>query len=223
MASRLFDMLAKPLARPLARPIFWGRFAQYQLGVLLLGLGIAVMLAAGVGLGPWGVFHEGLSEISGLSFGRVLQLVGLVVIGIAWSLTDERPGPGTVMNMLLVGPWVDFFGNRAWMPMAEATLPGLGQFAVGTVLVGLATGLYITAKFGAGPRDGLVLGLSSLFHRSVRMTRTGLEFAVLGLGFLLGGSVGWGTLVFAVLVGPCMQGSLRLFRMLGRGGAKDPA
>lgn len=210
MASRILTHVA----RPLITWHFWGRFGQYQLGVALLGLGVATMIAAGVGLGPWSVFHEGLSVVSGLTFGRVLQLVGLVVIGIAWALTEQRPGPGTIMNMLLVGPWVDFFGSQPWLPTMTATWPGLAQFVVGTAVVGLASGMYITARFGAGPRDGLVLGLSRLLGWSVRRTRTGLEAVVLGLGFLLGGSVGLGTVLFALVVGPAMQVSLNMFTWL---------
>lgn len=208
MAAYLYDHLA----RPLARTRFWLRFGQYLFGVTLLGLGIAVMLAAGVGLGPWAVFHEGLSEVSGLSFGRVLQLVGLVVIGVAWSLTGERPGAGTISNMILVGPFVDLFGASGWIPTPTAMPLGLVQFVVGTGIVGLASGLYITARFGAGPRDGFVLGLSRVSRWSVRRTRTALEALVLGFGFLLGGSVGLGTVVFALLVGPAMQMSMRIFR-----------
>ena len=204
--------LYRHVARPLARTRFWLRLAQYLGGVMLLGLGIAVMLAAGVGLGPWAVFHEGLSEVSGLSFGRVLQLVGLVVIAIAWTLTGERPGPGTVSNMILVGPFVDLFGASGWLPTPESSAFGVAQFVLGTLIVGFASGLYITARFGAGPRDGFVLGLSRVTRWSVRRTRTALEALVLGLGFLLGGSVGLGTVVFAILVGPAMQVSLRLFR-----------
>lgn len=206
--------LLSHVTRPLVSWSFWGRFAQYQIGVAALGLGVAIMLAAGVGLGPWSVFHEGLSAVTGLTFGRVLQLVGLVVIGIAWTLTQQRPGPGTIMNMLLVGPWVDFFGAQAWLPTMTTLGAGLVQFVVGTVVVGIASGMYIAARFGAGPRDGLVLGLSRLSRWSVRRTRTGLEALVLALGFLLGGSVGLGTVLFALLVGPAMQLSLRVFTRL---------
>lgn len=203
--------ILRNVAKPLVRASFWGRLLQYQAGLAFLGLGIAMMLAAGVGLGPWGVFHEGLSTVSGLTFGRILQLVGIFVIGIAWTLTGQRPGAGTVMNMLLVGPWVDMFGALGFLPRPEALAPSLAELVGGTVLVGFASGMYISARFGAGPRDGLVLGLSRVLRWSVRRTRTGLEVLVLGLGFLLGGPVGVGTVVFAVLVGPSMQASIRLF------------
>ena len=199
------------VTQPLVRASFWGRLLQYQVGLALLGLGIAVMLAAGVGLGPWGVFHEGLSDVSGLTFGRVLQLVGVAVMGIAWALTGQRPGAGTVMNMLLVGPWVDLFGSIGFLPRPESVALSLAEFVGGTVLVGFASGMYISARLGAGPRDGLVLGLARVLGRSVRKTRTGLEVLVLALGFSLGGPVGLGPIVFALLVGPSMQASIRLF------------
>lgn len=197
--------------RPLTRPSFWGRFLQYQAGVMLLGLGLAVMLEAHVGLGPWGVFHEGLSGVTGLSFGRILQLVGVAVIGIGWWLTGQRPGFGTIVNMLLVGPWVDLFRAQSWLPSTHALLPGVLQFVAGTAVIGLATGLYITAGLGAGPRDGLVLGVARKLEFSIRRARTLLELTVLAAGFLLGGPVGLGTILFAVLVGPAMQLSLWLF------------
>lgn len=211
MTTRLIDA-TKSAARPLGTGDFWKRFAQYQLGVALLGLGVAVTVDAGIGLGPWAVFHEGLSFVTGLSFGRILQLVGVAVVGIGWGLTGQRPGLGTVINMLLVGPWVDLFRAQAWFPAPDAYLLGTVQFVLGTVLTGVASGLYITAELGAGPRDGLVLGLARRLGRSVRRTRTGLELVVLACGWLLGGTVGLGTLLFAVLVGPAMQTSLRIFR-----------
>lgn len=192
-------------------PAFWGRFVQFHLGLMTLGLGLAVMLAAGVGLGPWTVFHEGLSLVTGLSFGRTLQLVGLVVLALAWWWTGQRPGLGTFINMLLVGPWVDVF-RAGWMPAPQAWLPGMTQFLVGLSLVGMGSGLYITAELGAGPRDGFVLGLARKLRRSVRRTRAFLEFTVLALGYLMGGTVGAGTVAFALLIGPLMQFFLRLFR-----------
>ena len=117
----------------------------------------------------------------------------------------------TVPGFRHVGPFVDLFGASGWMPTPDAFGWGMGQFVLGTLIVGLASGLYITARFGAGPRDGFVLGLSRVSRWSVRRTRTALEALVLGLGFLLGGSVGVGTIVFALLVGPAMQVSLRVF------------
>ena len=193
-------------------PSFWGRVLQFNVGLAAMGLGLALLLQAGIGLGPWAAFHEGIALVTGLSFGRALQLVGVVVLALSWWWTGERPGPGTFLNMLVVGPWVDLFAAQAWLPTAPSLAYGIAQFLAGTVLVGLASGLYITADLGAGPRDGFVLGLSRLTRTSVRRSRSLLEATVLVVGFLLGGSVGLGTILFAVLIGPVMQFGIRLFR-----------
>ena len=188
---------------------FWKKFVQLNLGLTGLGLGIALMLAADIGVGPWTVFHEGVSLRSGLSFGRVIQLTGLLVIALGYVLTRIKPGFGTLLNMVLVGVWVDLFA--AWLPDASGLFVGTLLFLLGVSCVGLASGLYISAELGAGPRDGLVLGLSRSLNLSVRKVRFGLELLVLISGFLLGGSVGLGTVLFALLIGPLMQFALRLF------------
>jgi len=211
MASRPLRSASSALARALSSPTFWRRLAQLNLGLMVLGFGIATMLEAGIGLGPWTVFHQGLSLVSGLSFGRVMQGVGLLVLLVSWLLTGTRPGLGTALNMLLVGPWVDLFRSLP-VVLHPASYPlGVAAFIAGLVLQGLGTGLYITARFGAGPRDGLVLGLARLLPYSVRATRTGLEVLVLVSGWLMGGQVGLGTVLFALGIGPLMQFFLRVF------------
>ena len=199
------------LRTALATPAFWGRLLRLNVGLMLMGLGLALVLRAGVGLGPWAVFHEGLALVSGLSFGRTLQVVGVVVLGVSWWWTGERPGPGTFVNMAVVGPWVDLFSAQAWLPTASGYGWGVAEFMAGTALIGTASGLYITAQMGAGPRDGFVLGLSRLTRLSVRRTRSLLEAIVLVAGFLLGGAVGLGTVLFALTIGPIMQLALRTF------------
>ncbi len=190
---------------------FWLRLVRLNLGLAVLGLGIATMLEADIGLGPWTVFHQGVSLVTGISFGRAMQGVGLLVLLLSVLLTRTRPGLGTVLNMLLVGPWVDLFRSLAPMPHAASTPVGIVQFLAGLALQGLGTGLYISARLGAGPRDGLVLGLARLTNVSVRATRTGLELLVLLSGWLLGGQVGLGTVLFALGIGPLMQLFLRVF------------
>ena len=171
------------------------------------------MLRAHIGLDPWSALHEGLSKHTGLPFGRVTQLVGLLIIVFSFFALHQRPGLGTALNMLLVGPWIDFFEAQRWLPSipAGAWVPGVLTFVAGVVLTGLAIGLYITARFGAGPRDDLVLGSALKLGQSIRLTRGALELSVLILGFLLGGSVGVGTVLFALLIGPVMQFFLRVF------------
>lgn len=198
---------------PLLTRAFWRRFAQLNLGLMVFGLAISLMLRANIGLDPWSVLHEGLSGRTGLAFGRVTQLIGIGLLAFNFLALGLRPGLGTVMNMLVIGPWIDLFGMQGWLPYVPpgAWLPGVLLFVLGVALSGLAIGLYISAGFGAGPRDDLALGAALKLRRSVRITRGGLELLVLAAGFLLGGSVGLGTLLFALLIGPAMQFFLRLF------------
>ncbi|MDQ3396442.1 MAG: hypothetical protein M3511_01505 [Deinococcota bacterium] len=190
---------------------FWRRFFQLNLGLMTFGLGLALMLRAGIGLDPWSVFHEGVSVRTGLSFGRVTQLTGVALIVASYTVLRVKPGLGTVLNMLVVGPWVNLFRSQTWLPSAESWALGTLQFMLGVALLGLASGLYIAAKFGAGPRDGFVLGLSLSFKRSIRLTRAATELGVLLTGFALGGPPGLGTVLFALTIGYFMQVSLRLF------------
>ena len=201
------------LAATLTTVSFWRRFVQLNLGLLVFGLAISLMLRAHIGLDPWSALHEGLSERTGLPFGRVTQLVGLAIIVFSFFVLHQRPGLGTALNMLLVGPWIDFFEAQRWLPEVRGGTWGWGValFVIGIVLTGLAIGLYITARFGAGPRDDLVLGSALKLGQSIRLTRGALELFVLILGFLLGGSVGVGTVLFALLIGPVMQFFLQVF------------
>jgi uncharacterized membrane protein YczE len=200
------------LWRPLGTASWWRQFAQLQLGLLLFGVGIALLLEAHIGLDPWSCLHEGLSIRTGQSFGRMAQSVGLVFIVASWAGLRVAPGVGTVFNMAVIGPWVDLFRAQPFWPRWDGGLPGTAQFLVGLLVMGTASGLYIGARLGAGPRDSFVLGLSRRLGASIRVVRIFLELCVLGCGFLLGGPVGLGTVLFALLMGPLMQLSLRLFR-----------
>lgn len=202
------------LVRRLGSGSLWGRIGQYLAGLLGLGLGLAILLEAGIGVGPWGVFHDGIARITPLTFGQALMSVGVVVLALAWFWLGERPGPGSFVNMLLVGPSVDLFRASGWIPVQHDLLPGMVQAVIGVALLGLASGAYITARFGAGPRDSFLLGLSRRFAVSIRRMRTIIELIVLAIGILLGGSFGLGTLLFAFAIGPSMQTSLRVFRGL---------
>lgn len=189
---------------------------------MLMGLGTAAMLSARLGVAPWAVFHEGVSLLVGISHGRVSQVVGLVLIAVAWVWLRQRPGLGTVLNMVLIGLWIDVFRYHPWMPAPEALLPR-GLMLVGaTALYAMASALYIDARLGTGPRDSVMLGVSERFGVSVRATRSGIEVAVLAAGFLLGGPVGIGTVLYALLVGPLVQTFLRLFRGVVRSEGREP-
>jgi uncharacterized protein len=196
------------------------RLLHVNVGLMLFGLSLAAMLRAGVGLGPWDVFHEGLALRTPLTIGQGMIATGFVLLAFSGLVARIRFGLGTVMNMLVVGLWVDLFLPLVPAP-AEWPL-GAALFACGLLLNGAATGLYLTAGLGAGPRDGFALGMARLTGATIARVRTLVELGVLALGWLLGGTVGAGTLVFALTIGPLMQGGLRLFRPLERAYAPPP-
>jgi len=191
--------------------VFWRRVVQFLAALASMGMGLAIMLESGIGVGPWAVFHDGLARVTPLSFGQALILVGFVVGSLAWIWTGVRPGPGTIVNMVLVGPFVDLFRSLPAMPSGDGLVAGLLQFLVGLLVIGIASGAYIATRFGAGPRDMFMLGLAQRLRFTIRRTRTLIELVVLLIGIALGGSVGLGTVVFALMIGPAVQVSLRMF------------
>ena len=183
-------------------------------GFALFALGISLMIQAGLGLDPWSAFHMGLSLTLPVTYGVASAGSGMILLAIGMAFFNQKIDWGTVLNMFLIGFMVDFL--ILFVPDAQAAPVLLRwlMFLVGIGLVGLATGMYISSKWGAGPRDGFVIGVSVRTGWSVRVIRTLLELSVLTAGALLGAAVGWGTLAFALLIGPAMQFSLRLFRQL---------
>ena len=203
-------MVRKPGVRG-GHPGFWRSFLRLHLGLFLFGAAVAVMLEARIGVDPWSTLHEGLSLRTGLSFGRISQIIGAMLILWSWWAFRVRPGVGTVFNMLTVGPWVDVIRQQTLLPWQAGGVAGVAQFLSGILLLGLATAVYLGARLGAGPRDGFVMGLSRRIEKSLRSSRIGVEIGVLVAGALLGGPIGLGTVLFALLMGPTMQTSLRLF------------
>lgn len=188
------------------------RMARLLLGLFLYGIGIAMMVRAGIGLAPWDVLTQGISLRTGLSFGLVTVLIGVGVLAL-WLPLRERFGIGTVLNALLIGPSAEL---GLWaIPDAQGLLAQAALFGAGLVLLAAATGLYIGARFGSGPRDGLMTGLHVRTGWPIWQVRTLIEATVLVTGWWLGGTVGWGTLAFACLVGPLCGIFLPLFA-LGR-------
>src|SRR5690606_1493341 len=175
------------------------RVAQLLLGLFLFGISIAMMVRAGIGLPPWDVLTQGLHRQTGLSFGVLTVIIGALVL-LLWIPLRQKPGLGTVLNVLLIGPAADL--GLAFIPQQhEPVLQGL-LFAGGLALIAVASGLYIGARLGPGPRDGLMTGLHNRFGIRIGVARTIVEVTVLIVGWLLGGQVWIGTLAFALLVGP---------------------
>jgi uncharacterized membrane protein YczE len=186
------------------------RFLLLNAGLALYGLGLSLMIAAGVGLAPWDALHVGLARvIPGLSVGGASIAVGLLFLAVSARFLGMPVGVGSALNMLLIGLYIDALLPR--LPTAPGPFLAWTQFGAGIALVGLATGTYIASGFGAGPRDGLVLGLAGRTGWPVRYLRVGVELAVLAAGFLMGAKVGWGTLVFALAIGPAMSAGLGLY------------
>ena len=193
-----------------------------NVGLAAFGLSIALMLRAGVGLGPWDVFHEGVSLRTPLTVGQAMIGAGFVLLAFSAFAARVRPGLGTVLNMLLIGTWVDVFLGLPGFPAARGWGDGAALFTLGLLLNGASTGLYLTAGLGAGPRDGFALALAKLLRITVRRARTLVELVVLASGWLLGGTAGVGTVAFALAIGPLMQTSLRVFGGLERWYAGRP-
>jgi uncharacterized membrane protein YczE len=185
------------------------RLVQLFLGLILYGVSMAAMIQSRLGLDPWDVFHQGLSRVTGISIGWVVILVGIPVL-LLWIPLRQRPGAGTVANLVVIGLVVDRV--LAVLPTAGPMPVRIGYLVGGIVLNGGATALYIGSRLGAGPRDGLMTGVVGRFPKlSVRLVRTTIELMVLVAGFLLGGTVGIGTIAYALGIGPLVQLFLPIF------------
>ena len=178
------------------------RLARLVAGLFLYGFTMAMMVESTLGLDPWDVFHEGLTHHVPLTFGQVTIGVGALVL-LLWIPLRQRPGVGTILNVLIIGLAADFGiavidrPDEMWMRMLLLTGGVAGN--------GFAGALYIGAQLGPGPRDGLWLALVRRTHRSVRFWRTTIELTVLVVGFVLGGTVGIGTVLYALTIGPIVQ------------------
>ena len=183
------------------------RLVQLFTGLALYGVSLAFLLRAGLGLAPWDVLHQGLAQLLGATVGQMVIAVSFVVL-LAWIPLRERPGFGTIANALLVGVFVDL--TLLVLDDAGPWPARVGLLLAGILLNGLATALYIGASLGSGPRDGLMTGLVRRTGHSVRVVRTSLELTVLVVGWLLGGTVGIGTVLYAVAIGPIAHALLPL-------------
>ena len=185
------------------------RFIQLILGLSLFGLGAALMVRAHLGLDPWNVFHQGLAGLTGLSLGFLSILSGVVVM-LLWIPLRQKPGVGTIMNILVIGLTLDLF---LWLIPEFETWPArIIALGSGVLMTGIGSAAYIGAGMGTGPRDGLMIGLNRKFGWSIRLSRMLVELVVLAIGWMLGGVVGVGTVLFALAIGPLVQFFLRPFQ-----------
>lgn len=184
------------------------RTAQLLIGLFLYGIGIAFMVRGEIGAAPWDVLSQGIAHHVPLSFGVITILISVVVL-LLWLPLRQRYGIGTVLNALLVGPSADV--GLLLIPTGQPLWLRIGFFIVGLLVLAAATGLYIGAHFGPGPRDGLMTGLHTRTGWPIWIVRTGIEIVVVVIGWFLGGNVGIGTLAFALLVGPLCQYFMRIF------------
>lgn len=183
------------------------RITQLLLGLFLYGFSIGMMIQAGIGVSPWDVLSQGVSLQSGIPFGLTTNLIGLAVL-LLWIPIRQKPGVGTILNVLLVGPSAEV--GLAVIPVQTELWAQILLFTGGLVLLAVATGLYIGARMGPGPRDGLMTGINRRWGWAIWKVRTGVEITVLAIGWLLGGTVGVGTVAFALLVGPLVNITLPL-------------
>lgn len=188
------------------------RLIQLFLGLGLYGLSIAMIVRAGLGLDPWDVLTQGVHERfagpAGISFGMVVNLIGLAVL-LLWLPLRQKPGIGTVANVLVIGVVANI--GLGWIPADLALTWRASLLIGGIVLNGVATGAYVGAGLGPGPRDGLMTGIVARTGWPVKWVRTAIEITVVAVGWLLGGSVGLGTLLYAVAIGPLVHVFLPMF------------
>lgn len=177
------------------------RIVYLHLGLILFGVSVALMVRADLGLASWDVLHQGIAERTGLPIGWVVNGVGLLVL-LLWLPLRQRPGLGTVANVIVVGLTAD--AALAILPHPRHLGILVALLVAGILLNGIATGLYVGAGLGPGPRDGLMTGLAARGH-SIRLVRTAIELSVLAVGWLLGGTVGVGTVLYAVAIGPLVH------------------
>jgi uncharacterized membrane protein YczE len=183
------------------------RLIQLLAGLVLYGISDSMLLLAGLGLDPWDVLHQGLARRTGIPVGTWAIIVGAAVL-LLWVPLRQRPGIGTLCNVVLVGAVID--GALAVVAPPHSLPVRVVVMLAGVVLNGVATGMYIGAGLGPGPRDGLMTGFAARGH-SLRVVRTGIEVTVLAVGWLLGGTVGIGTLIYAAGIGPLAHVFVPLF------------
>lgn len=205
-------MSSSPVLRPITER-FAERLLRCVAGLACFGTGIAFFVRSDLGVPPWDVFHQGISEHTGWKLGSVLIIVSFFVL-ILWIPFRLRPGLGTLLNAVEIGLVENIMQDA--IPETNVLAVRILYLVAGLVIIAAGSGLYIGAELGSGPRDGLMLGINKRFGVSVRVARTIVEITVMVIGIFLGGSLGFGTFLFAFGIGPLVQITLRLFKMSPR-------
>lgn len=197
--------------------LFARRLALFFVGLIVMSYGIVSVVKAGFGVSPWDVLHLGIVQSTGLSFGRVQQLVGVVILASACLMSKKWPTLGAIANMIIVGEMCNWFLLFHLVPDWSNPAARVGLFIGGILFWGFGTGIYIQSNFGAGPRDWLMLALHEKTGWAIRWVRTILEVAAVVLGIWLGGPFNWGTIVFSFTIGHSTEYGIRLAnRLFGR-------
>ena len=187
------------------------RFSKLILGLFFYALGIVLTIQANIGYGPWEVFHVGLSAVTGLSIGGASIIVGLIIVVIT-VLMGERIGIGTLLNMLLIGFFLDLLLAIGLIPRIENTLVGIIVLIIGLYVISLGSFFYIGSGFGAGPRDSLMVALTRKLRWPIGLIRSLIELTATILGWMFGGMVGIGTLISGFAIGFCVHSSFKLLK-----------
>ena len=197
------------------KPIRWNTFVRdflvIQVGFMLYGLALTLIVRADLGTGTWLVLEVALANILGIKIGTMTVYMGFIVLILALALR-ERVGWGTLGNILSIGPWLNLFLSLISTPQDNLALQ-IGMFLLGVLVQGIATAVYIGVDAGPGPRDSLMLAIHRTTGVSIRLARGAIEVLVVLIGWLLGGPLGWGTVVFALLIGPSVQWAFKLLRV----------
>lgn len=205
--AQVLEDIARVLVPPASRDRLRRRVVQLLIGLLLYGTSDSLLVLVHLGIDPWDVFQQGLSLHTGIPIGTWAILVGMGVL-LLWIPLRQRPGLGTVLNVVMIGGVMDLILSHVTPPTSLSSR--ILVLLLGVALNGVATGCYIGAGLGPGPRDGIMVGLANR-GLSLRLVRTTIEVTVLVIGWALGGNVGWGTLLYALAIGPLAQVFIPLF------------
>ncbi len=180
-------------------------------GLFLYAVGIVLAINADIGLAPWEAFHQGISRTTGITIGQASIIMGLIIV-LVNAFMKEKLGFGTLANMLFIGLFMDLLMLNGLMPIYRNIGAQVAMMVSGMFVIGIATYLYISAGWGAGPRDGLMVVLTKKTGKSIRLVRGSIEICVVTMGYLMGGSIGVGTLIMALFVGFFVQLAFQLFK-----------